>query len=255
MSEIQKFGIASTLIAAFPAGAMAADLPSRGAAPIPVFAAPAMGWTGFYVGAQIGAVASNARINGDALGYGTWNGPNGSPTQVTAGILAGYDRQMGNLVFGVLADVNARFGSAEGGLNGPGTNVGWRTSSAWDASLRARLGFLATDRALIYATGGLIAANYKLDNPGCPGCADWGTRNLHKGTRIGWTVGGGIEYKLDQSWSMKMEYLYADLGRKTTAFNDFGEDYYIRSRITSHTVRVGLNYKFGGAAGPVIASY
>ena len=255
MKKIQKFGIASTLIAALPAGAMAADLPSRGAAPLPVFTAPAMGWTGFYVGAQVGAVASNARINGNAIGYGTWTGPNGSPTQVTAGILAGYDRQMGNLVFGVLADVNARFGSAEGAsYYGPAISTGWRTSSNWDASLRLRLGFLATDRALIYATGGLIAANYKLDNPSCPACAVWDSANLHKGTRIGWTIGTGVEYKLDQSWSMKMEYLYADLGRKTTAING-GEDYYIRSRITSHTVRVGLNYKFGGAAGPVIASY
>ena len=31
----------------------------------------------------------------------------------------------------------------------------------------------------------------------------------------GYTVGGGLEYALDEDWSLKTEYLYVDLGDQT----------------------------------------
>ena len=69
---------------------------------------------------------------------------------------------------------------------------------------------------------------------------------------IGYTVGGGAEMKLSQSWSIKGEYLFVDLGEasyhltgvtapgSTTPWAEsFSES------IELHTVRVGLNYHFG----------
>ena len=32
-------------------------------------------------------------------------------------------------------------------------------------------------------------------------------------TRVGWTVGGGLEWMFLPNWSAKVEYLYYDLGR------------------------------------------
>ena len=66
-------------------------------------------------------------------------------------------------------------------------------------------------------------------------------------TKAGLAVGGGIEGRLADNWTAKIEYLYLDLGtvavipapalNSTTAvaFN---------SRITDNILRVGVNYKF-----------
>jgi outer membrane immunogenic protein len=77
------------------------------------------------------------------------------------------------------------------------------------------------------------------------------------GTQTGWVAGGGIEHSFAPNWSVKLEYQYIDLGSKTLIDP--------ASVITSRnvdgrfsTVRVGLNYKFGGdpwGKAPVVAKY
>jgi outer membrane immunogenic protein len=85
-------------------------------------------------------------------------------------------------------------------------------------------------------------------------------------TRGGWTVGGGVEGAVGDNWSLKVEYLYVDLGTVTTTFATLPGCFgipggcigiaagsgTISSRITDNIVRVGLNYRFGG---PVVARY
>ena len=58
----------------------------------------------------------------------------------------------------------------------------------WLASLRLRAGF-AWDRALIYATGGLVLGGVELS-------ADLGEigSESKSNTDWGWTIGGGLEY-------------------------------------------------------------
>lgn len=81
-------------------------------------------------------------------------------------------------------------------------------------------------------------------------------------TRIGWTVGGGLEWMMTPNWSVKAEYLYYDLGKPNTQFgitsystNPAG--YYDNvlsttsaTRFNGHVIRTGLNYHFnwGSAA-------
>jgi outer membrane immunogenic protein len=51
-------------------------------------------------------------------------------------------------------------------------------------------------------------------------------------TRVGWTIGAGIEYEFTPDWSAKVEYLYtAAASLETSRLNE---------------VRVGVNYRFGG---------
>jgi outer membrane immunogenic protein len=38
-------------------------------------------------------------------------------------------------------------------------------------------------------------------------------------TRLGWTVGGGLEWMISPNWSFKAEYLYYDLGSVTYALS------------------------------------
>ena len=75
-----------------------------------------------------------------------------------------------------------------------------------------------------------------------------------KDTRAGWTVGGGIEGAFGGGWSAKLEYLYIDLGKRTETITlvGLGTDTWDH-HFTDHIVRVGLNYRWGGA--PVVAKY
>ena len=77
--------------------------------------------------------------------------------------------------------------------------------------------------------------------------------------RAGWAVGGGGEYRFASNWSVKLEYLYYDLGsEKYTIFNPLfpftpgpARGFDSTADFTGHIARVGLNYKFG--SGPVVA--
>jgi outer membrane immunogenic protein len=62
--------------------------------------------------------------------------------------------------------------------------------------------------------------------------------------RDGYTVGGGLEYMFAPSWSAKLEYQYYNFG--TTTFTA-GPPAVVGSRFTDdeHTVKAGLNYRFG----------
>jgi hypothetical protein len=65
----------------------------------------------------------------------------------------------------------------------------------------------------------------------------------------GWAVGGGLEYLFMPSWSGKAEYMYADYGNEAylIAFAPGG----IGLGVTTHTVKAGVNYHFGG---PVVVA-
>jgi outer membrane immunogenic protein len=67
---------------------------------------------------------------------------------------------------------------------------------------------------------------------------------------MGWTAGAGVEAQFAGNWSVKLEYLYVDLGKHNI--------YYVEPNIpeqvgfTANLIRVGVNYRFGG---PVVAKY
>lgn len=66
------------------------------------------------------------------------------------------------------------------------------------------------------------------------------------GINYGWTLGGGVEWALSSSWSMKAEYLYLDLGKNsaTSRFVSAGDwDITYSERKNLNVIRLGLNYK------------
>ncbi|HEV2571834.1 outer membrane protein [Methylocella sp. CPCC 101449] len=211
--------------------AQAADLPRRAAPPAPIYVAPIFTWTGFYVGAQIGGGWGRSEIG--AISYNA-NG-------VVGGLHAGYNMQFGSIVAGVEGDIEAT--SLKGSTAFPGVLL--KTRAPWQGSVRARVG-VAFDRALIYATGGVAIAQLKHDIIIPPFA--FGTST----TRAGWTVGAGVEYAINNNWSVRAEYRYTDYGRYNTAFFPLGT---ANTRFKENAVRVGLSYRFGGAAGPVVAKY
>ena len=71
-------------------------------------------------------------------------------------------------------------------------------------------------------------------------------------TRRGYTVGAGVAYAIDRNWAVNAEYRYADLRGKTSSI---GAPATARPSFEMSKVLVGLNYRFGGAASPVVAKY
>jgi outer membrane immunogenic protein len=146
-------------------------------------------------------------VNG---GYGQ-NSNNSDMNGGFGGGQIGYNVQRGNLVFGVEGDIE--------GSSIKGTNTG---EIDYFGSLRARAGY-AFDRTLFYATGGY----------GSRHCGNCVAENVD-----GWVVGGGVEYKINPTWSVKGEYQYQD---------------YSSSNVNEglETFRVGVNYFVGGGYDPL----
>jgi outer membrane immunogenic protein len=116
-----------------------------------------------------------------------------------------------------------------------------RRPTSTGISPRARVGY-ALDNFLLYATGGLavLGAKTNLSTFGGLTCGSLGVIGNGPGelschgaaTRLGGTVGAGLEYGFAPNWSAKLEYRY-------TAAASFE---------LSHVneVLAGVNYRFGG---------
>jgi outer membrane immunogenic protein len=130
------------------------------------------------------------------------------------------------------------------------------------ATLRPRVGIsFAGNRALAYVTGGVAFAQLNTTDSynAIAGTALGSISSTFN--RTGWTVGGGVEYALTHNWSLKAEYLYADLGTATTGAQTFPPTFFFapafinyNHRYTENIARAGVNYKFDWA-GPVVARY
>ena len=199
--------------------ANAADIARRQAMPTkaPAYFAP-YNWSGFYVGIN----------GGGAWGRSDFSAPFASGSFDTSGWLAGgtigYNWQTGPVVFGLEGDIDWAHidGSA---LCGGITTCEVRAN--WLGTARGRLGY-AFDRIMPYVTGGLAVGGIKTSIAGFGDTHD---------TKLGWTVGGGVEAAIAGPWTAKVEYLYVDLGYPESIL---GSD----AKVTTNIVRAGLNYRF-----------
>jgi outer membrane immunogenic protein len=116
------------------------------------------------------------------------------------------------------------------------------------------------DPLLLYVTGGVAFGDvhYNL-NFAFPGSNDFQSISSSN-TETGWTIGAGAEWAFADSWSVKAEYLYVDLGNRSLVSIPAGRAANLATTLTENfqnrynIVRVGLNYKFNWA-GPVVAKY
>lgn len=267
--------------------ALAADL---GAAPAPVYtkAPPAVvepTWAGFYGGLNLGAAGESSSST-----TSTVNNPRGyfnidashavnalgqqpqslSSSGLTGGFQAGYNWQVDRLLVGVEGDVEAlslRGSTAFTGVY-PYTTATFTISSNiasnWLATARGRLGFVAGNW-LFFGTGGAAFSDLKAswgfsdtcgtnitcNGPNAPNVAEAASASV----RAGWTVGGGIENRLFDRWSWKLEYLYVNFGSVSgmgimtppsvfgfpTNLNPFSHS---TSALEINLIRAGLNYHF-----------
>jgi outer membrane immunogenic protein len=204
---------AATGAAAFAPGAMAADLPMKAA---PMVVPPAASWAGFYIGLHAGVAWHQAHTT---LLYGA-TGSSATGTGFIGGGQIGYNWQNGNFVFGIEVDGSWLNAKADNTTTFGPFAYGTEHKIRWLSTVRPRFG-LAVGNTMAYVTAGVAFGGVK-------NSLVFGPDELSQSkTRVGWTVGGGIEHMWTRNFTVALEGLFVDLGRsnlslegKTTRFNN-----------------------------------
>lgn len=229
----------------------------------------AANWDGFYVGLNAGFADSSADSLTQMTGFGYF-GPgsrgsinsNGATTLdsdgFTGGAQLGYNAQIApSIVLGLEGDINYYDGSDAKSLTVayPGRPETYTLSAEVEqqyiATIRARLGVAIGTNGLIYATGGyaFTDAEYTVSFRdtivgGIPVAVPHTS-----GSASGWTLGAGGEWMIGATTSLKVEYLYTDLGTLNASGQIGGaggttEIFGGTLDLTEQSVRVGVNFHF-----------
>ena len=218
--------------------------------PMPATATPAgtyTNWSGFYLGVNGGYGVANDRVTQfDATPtdpvvqfFGSFRPAKVGPTGGFAGGQLGYNWQIRSIVLGVEGDGQW---SAQRDEQCGGISCTVLQKLPWFATLRGRIGW-AEPSYLLYLTGGAAWGGiHEVDtiDPALPAVG-------FDRTRLGWTFGGGIETRLWDRWTGKIEFLHIDLGSTSNLVVVSPlETFTTTSTIRNDVVRVGLNYNLGG---------
>jgi outer membrane immunogenic protein len=238
--------------------------------------APIWTWTGFYIGAHVGA------------GWGTtestltqiFTSPPPTTTLISlpfsqdsrsgflGGAQAGYNWQAGWAVFGVQADI--------AGTDIKGTTpcllvLSCSTKTDWLATVSGRLGAVVLDRGLIYVKGGgaWMESRHSVKLPFVAGGGGVGLTSGQEltsrdSTAWGWMLGFGTEWMFARNWTAFIEYDYIEFDKKNEAFNinvaalgaPAGSSAIVNADLKNKLsiAKVGVNYKFDWGT-PVVARY
>lgn len=217
-----KFGTGAAIAALLmaPLAAHAADLvrPYKAApAAMPAYA----NWSGAYAGVNFGY----------GFGKSNWDVPavSPSPKGALAGLTLGYNYQTGTWVWGLEGDWDWS------GMKGSAdclVVLTCTTKNDWLATARVRLGYAGWNNWLPYLTGGLAMGDIK---------ASTVLGDASK-TKIGWAAGLGVEYAMLANWSVKAEYLYADLGKFDCGITCGAVSDNVSFK--ANMIRGGVNYRF-----------
>lgn len=281
MKQAFCLGIPTILCAtlAFTAVAGPEELPSgkemKEVAPVSL---PACDWSGFYVGVNVGGQFGHSEdldrdYNVDFAGILPDKPWGYSESGVVAGGEFGYNWQWKCLVIGPEFDLGYMDLEGRGTEPGsPGGDTRGESDSDFFTTFRGRVG-IAFDKWLFYGTGGAIGVNYTtrviddcVTTPCGPATVDARTTNFD----WGYVVGGGVERRLGCHWSIKVEYLFFNLGDESFSGDVFssiggapvfksnrqtgagtggalfptGTSASFRGETEGHIVRGGLNYRF-----------
>ncbi len=222
-------------------------------------------WTGCYVGANVGYSWGRAHGDINSNTFGALGMPNPFPVSlnpdgVIGGGQVGCNRQFDNRwVLGLEADFqgsaekrSASFSNpfviGEGGV----VNQTIEAKIQWFGTVRGRAGFLISPTLMLYGTGGLAYGKTSIsDNISAVVNTPGGPISLASvigasQTRVGWTLGAGVEGALFdwKNWTWKVEYLYVDLGSMSgSGVDPIAGPYSWNARFTDNILRVGLNFK------------
>lgn len=195
-------------------------------------------WVGPYAGLQAGYNGGNmdtrAEDGNDAVVLDGFN-----VDGFTGGIFAGYNWQVYNdLLLGVEGEYN--LASADDSIT---MNEGWgswgeNVEQNWDASLRLRAGMDMGDY-MPYVTAGIAWAGVETH-----GWTSFSGSDDHDATLTGFTVGAGVERKINENLSARIQYRYSDYGDETWTLDPSNDYDTGKVEYNAHMLTVGVIYRF-----------
>jgi outer membrane immunogenic protein len=234
--------VAAVAVFGFVSVAAAASQPAKARvySPPPPVTVPT--WTGFYIGAHIGGGFATSDWADTVPATVGLDDANLKPSGFLGGGQIGYNYQINNIVLGIEGEGTwANLTNSVSGCFQDATQT-CTTKANEFATVTGRVG-ITWYRALLYAKGGAAWGHFKYENPDpvFGPSPDY----FASDTRSGWIVGGGIEYALNNNWSVKLEYDYLDFGASTLTFTGIAGDTFTET-ITDRVqmVKFGANYLF-----------
>jgi outer membrane immunogenic protein len=222
---------------------------------------PPFSWTGFYIGGNIGGAWAESHWTDSRFGLDWGRTTN---ARFMGGGQIGFNYQFEGSIFVLGAEAQFDWVGNDGGVTvtGPlGHTFQITSNDTRIATLAARFGFAAFDRALFYGKvgGGWVGNNGFT-------VTDFATGQSFAGdtshTFSGWMAGAGVEYAFSYNWSMKFEYDFIGLGGRSFTLPGVIIPALAADTISSdhnvQLVKVGLNYRFNWgmpAAAPVMSKY
>jgi len=198
-------------------------------------------WSGPYVGI-LGSYSTNdldaaaLKIDGAAVPGTTQS------TTVDGGLFgvqAGYGKQIGQFYIG--AETDWQWGGMDQDISNAGGAFHTTYSMDQIGTVRGRVGYIIGN-FMPYATAGVAIEHGSIGAyiPGADLSASASSWD------VGYTVGGGLEFRPVEHWSLKVEALYTDFGdNELASANIGGHDVDLVSVSNSGTqVRFGAAYKF-----------
>ena len=228
-------------LALFASPSIAADLPSLKQAPL-LDPTPAANWAGFYLGASGGA--NVALLTGGALAFG--------------GLRGGYNWQFNHVVVGVQAETNWRPDAHSAVTNwNDGAGTQYQANHGFTANfistLTTRLGYEVAERFLPFIFGGLALSEGGLWTTATglsgPNAGASGANSLDQ-MRVGWTLGGGLEYRLTSNWSVEAQYAYFSFPQRMVLLTPISlggtqvNSFTLSNRGFGSLISLGANYRF-----------
>jgi opacity protein-like surface antigen len=231
--------------------ARAAELPLK--APPPP---PPPSWTGFFFGANFNPGEATTKffdIYGPNPDYAL--DADSKMTGMAGGFQLGYNYQIGQFVVGAKgtfdwASIKHDFSCFSFG------NQTCSSTDEWIGSLTGRFGPVIGP-ALLYVDGGPAWTRDAISNiAGTQACVPAGgitvcsaPGDLFQGARImpGWTIGGGIEYRISANWSAFVEYDYFNFGEHPITLADGGTGIFpedVRQQL--QLIQFGFDYALEG---------
>jgi outer membrane immunogenic protein len=209
------------------------------------FYAPGPSWAGFYLGGSFGNAWGNLRATDVTPVYEMAVNPNAQWDNAGNGVFGGgqigYNLQYGGFVLGPEVDFGGiAIHSKQNEVPGD-TSHASRVAADFYMDATGRLGY-ATGPFMTYVKGGYAYYNGEISY-----IAE-GVSTKKSGID-GWTLGGGLEYKMSPSWSMKAEFqnftfdgvvLHPDVATNTVK-NDY----------TVNAFKFGVNYFVGRGYEPL----
>jgi len=191
-------------------------------------------WNGLYAGVNAGGLWQST-----SAGITENNSPggfSGSGSGFVGGAQVGYNYMFGPVMLGGEFDFQGSTVTSNiSGGAGP-TGISGQSSMPWFSTLRARVGY-PVGSIMPYVTGGAVYGQQNLSGYDTAAGGAFSVSNNF------WTyaVGGGIEGRVAERWTAKLEYLY--MGTPSTALSSPATTS-INETQSNNLVRVGLNYHF-----------